>query len=93
MRERRGDRTGDGRDLDRLRLVPDRRQKPDPIAIKLGIGDFSTARDFPTGRLRAGSRGIGRWPGRRRWRSGAVTSAWRSAAFTNEVADSLSAER
>jgi len=61
-----------------------------PIAIKLGIGDFSTTRDFrPVAfALAAGAVALA-------WAAAltlsGVASAWRSAAFTHETADALPA--
>ena len=61
-----------------------------PIAIKLGIGDFSTTRDFRPVAFALATVAIAV-----AWFAAlaiaAVTSAWRSAAFTNEVADALPA--
>ena len=62
----------------------------DPIAIKLGIGSFSTVRDF-----RPVAFGLAAVALALAWAAAltvsAVTSAWRSAAFTNEVVDDLPA--
>ena len=61
-----------------------------PIAVTLGIGDFSTTRDFrPVAfALAAGSVALA-------WAAAltlsGVASAWRSAAFTHETADALPA--
>jgi len=64
----------------------------DPIAIKLGIGDFATVRDF-----RPVAFSLAAFAFALAWAAAlalaALTSAWRSAAFTNEVTDSLAAER
>jgi hypothetical protein len=65
-------------------------RNPVPIAIKLGIGDFSTTRDFRPVAFALATVAIAV-----AWFAAlaiaAVTSAWRSAAFTNEVADALPA--
>jgi hypothetical protein len=60
----------------------------DPIAIRLGIGDFSAARDFrPVAFALAVLALAAAWAVA--LALSAITSAWRSAAFTGEVADSL----
>jgi hypothetical protein len=60
----------------------------EPIAIKLGIGDFSTERDFrPVAFALAAVALALAWAAA--LAIAAVTSAWRSAVFTNEVADDL----
>ena len=62
----------------------------EPIAIKLGIGDFGTVRDFrPVIFALAAVAFALAWAAA--LALSAVTSAWRSAAFTNEVADALAA--
>ena len=62
----------------------------EPIAIKLGIGGFSTARDFRPIAFALATLALAvAWVAA--LAVSAVTSAWRSAAFTNEVADALSA--
>ncbi len=63
-------------------------RNPDPIAVKLGVGDLSTARDFrPVVFALAAVALAAAWVAA--LAITAVTSAWRSAAFTNEVADAL----
>lgn len=58
----------------------------EPISINLGIGQFSTARDFrPVVFALAAVALALAWAAA--LALSAVTSAWRSAAFTNEVAD------
>jgi hypothetical protein len=58
----------------------------EPIAINLGLGQFSTARDFrPVVFALAAVALALAWAAA--LALSAVTSAWRSAAFTNEVAD------
>lgn len=62
----------------------------EPIAVKLGIGGFSTERDFrPVVFALAIAALVVVWVAA--LAVSAVTSAWRSAAFTNEVADTLPA--
>jgi hypothetical protein len=60
----------------------------DPIAIKLGIGDFSAVRDFrPVAFALAAVALALAWAAA--LALSAATSAWRSAVFTNEVSDAL----
>ena len=60
----------------------------DPIAIKLGIGQFATTRDFrPVAFVLAAVALVLAWAAC--LALAAVASTWRSAAFTNEVADAL----
>ena len=60
----------------------------EPIAIKLGIGDFSAARDFrPVAFALAAVALVLAWAAA--LALSAAASAWRSAVLTNEVADAL----
>jgi hypothetical protein len=62
----------------------------EPIAVKLGIGDFSTTRDFRPVAFALAAVAVALAWAAALVLSG-VASAWRSAAFTHEVADALPA--
>jgi hypothetical protein len=62
----------------------------EPIAVKLGIGDFSATRDFRPVAFALAAVAVALAWAAALVLSG-VASAWRSAAFTHEVADALPA--
>ena len=62
----------------------------EPIAVRLGIGDLATTRDFRPVVFALATLALAlAWVAA--LTLSAVTSAWRSAAFTNEVADAVGA--